>query len=148
MTTERNLDLYGDDTRIAGILRDAELWFVVGLGDNPERVAYRVSALLASHGKRIVPIHPSAASVHGQVGYPTVTAAAAALGAPDVDVFLRSELVGPIVDEAIAADAKAVWLQLGVIDEDALTRARKAGLETVMDHCPAQEWPRLGPPTV
>lgn len=146
MTTARNLDLYGDDSRMEAILRDAELWFVVGLGDNPERVAYRVAALLADHGKRIVPIHPSAASVHGQVGYRSVTEAAAAVGAPDVvDVFLRSELVGPVVDEAISAHAKAIWLQLGVIDEDAAARARRAGVDTVMDHCPAQEWPRLGP---
>lgn len=147
MTSDRNLDLYGDDARMRRILRDSRHWFVVGLGDNPDRVAYGVSAMLADRGKDIVPIHPSAASVHGQTGYPSVTAAAEALGAPDVvDVFLRSELVGPIVDEAIAADAKAVWLQLGVIDEAAAARARLAGLDTVMDHCPAQEWPRLGPP--
>ena len=93
-----------------------------------------------------MPIHPRPATVHGEPGYPSIAAAAAALGPPDVvDVFVRSELVGPIVSEAIASGAGAVWLQLGVVDEDAAREARAAGLVTVMDRCPAQDWPRLGP---
>lgn len=134
---------WADPTVIRGLLDDTTTWFVVGLGDNPARAAYRVAEVLLSHGKHVVPIHPSAATVLGQPGFPDVAAAAAAVGQPDVvDVFLRSELVGPVVDEAIDAGARAVWLQLGVIDEDAAVRAADAGLAVVMDRCPAIEWRR------
>ena len=141
-----DVDLYGDDQTVRSLLRDAQVWFVVGLRDNPARAAYGVAALLQSKGKRIVPIHPQPATVHGEPGYPSIAAAAAAVGPPDVvDVFVRSELVGPIVAEAIAADAGAIWLQLGVVDEEAARAAQVAGLATVMNRCPAQDWPRLGP---
>ncbi len=140
------VDLYGDDETVRALLGQAQTWFVVGLRDNPARAAYGVASLLQSKGKRIVPIHPRPTTVHGEPGYPSIAAAAAALGPPDVvDIFVRSELVGPIVSEAIESGAGAVWLQLGVIDEDAAREARAAGLVTVMDRCPAQDWPRLGP---
>ena len=105
-----------------------------------------MARLLINKGKTVVPIHPKAEEVLGQRGYRSVTQAAAAVGTPDVvDCFVRSELVGPVVDEAIAVGAGAVWMQLDVIDEDAARRAQAAGLDTVMDRCPAAEWPRLGP---
>lgn len=138
-----------DDT-IHALLADTHTWAVVGLSDNPSRPAYEVSAFLAAHGKRIVPVHPKAAegplTVHGQTAYPTLADAVAAVGPVDVvDVFVRSELAGAVADEAIAAGAKGVWFQLGVIDEAAAGRVRAAGLAMVMDRCPKIEWPRLGP---
>ena len=139
-------DLYGSDDLVRALLSDAQVWFVVGLSTNRGRAAYGVAQLLIAKGKTVVPIHPKAEEVLGQRGYHSVAEAAAEVGTPDVvDCFVRSELVGPVVDEAIEAGAGAVWMQLDVIDEDAATRAQAAGLDTVMDRCPAAEWPRLGP---
>jgi len=136
-------DLYGDDIRRAHLLRDTEVWAVVGLSENADRAAYGVSRFLQAHGKRIVPIHPAAATVHGERGYPTLSDALFEIGPIDVvDIFVNSSMAGAVVDEAIAIGAGAVWMQLGVIDEQAAQRARNAGLETVMNHCPAIEWPR------
>jgi predicted CoA-binding protein len=138
------------DEAIRRVLAETHTWAVVGLSDNPTRPAYDVAAFLAEHGKRIVPVHPKAAHgplfVHGQQAYPTVTDAAKAVGPLDVvDVFVRSDAAGAVADEAIALGARAVWFQLGVIDESAAARVRAAGLTMVMDHCPKIEWPRLGP---
>ncbi len=116
-------------------------WFIVGLGNNPERVAYEVSERLQRAGKTITPIYPRAEVVHGVQGFATLAEAAATLGAPDVvDVFVRSSAAGEFVDQAIEVGAKAVWLQLGVIDEAAAARAMAAGLDVVMDTCPLIEW--------
>jgi predicted CoA-binding protein len=134
------------DTTIAHLLADAHTWAVVGLGDNPARAAYGVALMLQQHGKRIIPVHPRAAAVHGEPGYPTLAAAAAAVGPIDVvDVFVNSSGAGRIADEAIAIGAGAVWFQLDVIDQAAADRVTAAGLDMVMDRCPAIEWPRLGP---
>lgn len=132
---------YGDPEVIRRLLTDAHVWAVVGLGDNPRRAAYGVASFLQANGKRIVPVHPSAATVHGEPGY----AALADIPFPVdvVDCFVNSSLVGAVVDQAIAVGAKAVWLQLDVIDEAAAARAAAAGLDVVMDHCPAIEAPRL-----
>jgi len=136
----RDSDLYGSDSQVDAILEHAQLWFIVGLSTNTERAAYRVAAILASQGKQIVPIHPSAPTVHGSDGYSSITQAAAALGAPDVvDVFVRSDLAGAVADEAVAVGARAVWFQLDVIDEAAARRVRAAGADMVMDRCPAIE---------
>ena len=131
---------------IRAALTDSTTWFVVGLGDNPAREAYRVAAYLQQQGKRIVPIHPRADVVHGEQGYSTIADAAAALGAPDVvDVFIRSDLAGQFADEAVAAGAGVVWFQEGVIDVDAAQRVVDAGVTMVMDRCPVVEFPRLLP---
>lgn len=133
------------DATIDRLLNDTELWFVVGLGTDPSRAAFGVGMVLQSHGKRIVPIHPRAEEVHGEVGYPTIADAVTAVGVPDVvDVFVNSSRAGAIADDAIAAGAGAVWFQLGVIDEAAAQRVRDAGLDMVMDRCPAIEWRRRG----
>jgi predicted CoA-binding protein len=125
------------------VIRDAlesSTWFVVGLGDNPGRDAYHVSLTLQQRGKRIVPIYPRADVVHGAQGYKTIAEAVEAVGAPDVvDVFVRSDRAGQFADEAIAAGAKTVWFQLGVIDDDAAKRVEEAGLSMIMDRCPAIE---------
>ena len=113
-------------------------WAVVGLSGNRGREAYGVAAFLQGRGKRIVPVHPKAEEVLGEPGY--VRLADIPFDVDVVDCFVRSELVGPVVDEAIEKGAKAVWLQLGVIDEDAAKRADAAGLEVVMDRCPKIDW--------
>ena len=119
------------------------VWAVVGLSGNTARVAYRIGAYLQrTLGRRIVAVHPRAESVHGVPGYARLADVPEPIDV--VDVFVRSELAGAVVDEAIAVGAKAVWLQLGVVDEAAAARAKAAGLDVVMDTCPAIEAPRLG----
>lgn len=113
-------------------------WAVVGLSDNRSRAAWDVAAFLQSRGKRIVPVHPSAPTVHGVQGVATL--ADVPVSVDVVDCFVRSALVGPVVDAAIAIGARGVWMQLGVVDEAAAKRARDAGLTVVMDRCPKIEW--------
>ncbi len=117
-------------------------WAVVGLGNNPERAALGVSKLLQNKGHRIVPVYPRAETVHGEVGYKTLSEIPFEIDV--VDCFVNSNLVGKVVDEAIAIGAKAVWLQLDVIDLEAVDRAKAAGLLTVMDRCPAIEYQKQG----
>lgn len=113
-------------------------WAVVGLSANRAREAYGVAAFLQARGRRVVPVHPRAETVLGEPGYQRL--ADIPFDVDVVDCFVRSELVGPVVDEAIDKGAKAVWLQLGVVDEDAAARAEAAGLEVVMDRCPKIDW--------
>ncbi|KAE8765256.1 CoA-binding protein [Georgenia thermotolerans] len=118
-------------------------WAVVGLSQNTARTAFGVARYIQRDlGMEIIPVHPRAEAVHGATAY---RALADVPGRIDViDVFVRSELAGAIVDQAIAIGAGAVWLQLGVVDEAAAARAAAAGLDVVMDTCPAIEAPRLG----
>ena len=128
---------YGDRATVDRVLA-MPTWAVVGLSTDRSRAAHGVAAFLQARGRRIVPVHPRAEEVHGEAGY-----AHARRGPVPVDVvdcFVRSELVGPVVDEAIAVGAQAVWMQLGVVDEDAAARAQAAGLAVVMDRCPKIEW--------
>ena len=115
-------------------------WAVVGLGNNPERAAFGVAKLLQEKGHRIIPVYPRAEIVHGETGYKTLSEIPESIEV--VDCFVNSSLVGKVVDEAIAIGAKAVWLQLDVIDHEAIERAQKAGLLTIMDRCPAIEYQR------
>ncbi|MFF1509728.1 CoA-binding protein [Streptomyces sp. NPDC058326] len=119
-----------------------DTWAVVGLSTNQQRAAYGVAAVLQRFGKRIVPVHPKAETVHGERGYASL--ADIPFPVDVVDVFVNSEQAGGIADEAVAIGAKAVWFQLDVIDEQAFARTRAAGLDMVMDRCPAIEIPRLG----
>ncbi|WP_406345486.1 CoA-binding protein [Streptomyces sp. NBC_00648] len=119
-----------------------DTWAVVGLSSNERRAAYGVAAVLQRYGKRIVPVHPKAETVHGEQGYPSLDAIPFKVDV--VDVFVNSELAGDVADQAVAAGAKAVWFQLGVIDDAAYERTRAAGLDMVMDRCPAIEIPQLG----
>lgn len=113
-------------------------WAVVGLSNNEFRAAYSVAELLKKKGHRIVPVHPKAEEVQGEKGYASLKDIPFPVDV--VDVFVNSNLAGSVVDEAIAIDAKAVWLQLDVMDEAAIARARDAGLLAVMNHCPAIEY--------
>ena len=132
----------GDADTIERVLA-YETWAVVGLTANPRRPAYGVARFLQQHGKRIVPVNPKAEPVHGEPGYAKL--ADVPFPVDVVDIFRRSDQAGGHVDEAVAAGAKAVWLQLDVIDEAAADRAEKAGLDVIMDHCPAIEWSAHGP---
>ncbi|ELP65175.1 CoA-binding protein [Streptomyces turgidiscabies] len=135
--------MYGDPATIRKILTElGDTWAVVGLSTNPQRAAYRVAEVLQRHGKRIVPVHPKAETVHGEQGYASL--ADIPFDVDVVDVFVNSTLAGQVADEATAIGAKAVWFQLDVIDEAAYDRTRAAGLDMVMDRCPAIELPRLG----
>ncbi len=116
---------------------------LVGASDNPGRASFGVMKFLQDRGFRVIPVNPriTGEHVHGEFVWREL----AQIGEPIdlVDVFRRSEEVGPVVDDAIAAGAKAVWMQLGVIDEAAAARAEAAGLKVVMDRCPKIEIARL-----
>lgn len=122
------------------MLDDLETWAIVGLSGNPDRTAYEIAALLQKRGKRIVPVHPSAPTVLGEQGYATLADVPFPIDV--VDVFRKSDSAGQFADEAVAVGAKAVWFQLGVIDEAAFERTIAAGVPMVMDTCPAIEWRR------
>ncbi|WP_433887769.1 CoA-binding protein [Streptomyces sp. CA-111067] len=137
--------MYGDEVgadAVRRILKDSgDTWAVVGMSNNTSRAAYGVAAVLQRFGKRIVPVHPKAETVHGEQGYASL--ADIPFPVDVVDVFVNSALAGAVADEAVAVGAKAVWFQLGVIDDAAFDRTRAAGLDMVMDRCPAIEIPLL-----
>lgn len=117
-------------------------WAIVGLSNNPDRAAFGVAKLLIEKGHTIIPIHPKAEQVHGQIGYTKLSEVPVKIDV--VDVFVNSELAGAVVNEAIEVGAQGVWLQLDVIDEGAITRAKDAGLLAVMNRCPAIEYKKRG----
>ncbi|MQY07275.1 CoA-binding protein [Actinomadura macrotermitis] len=121
-------------------LLDHRVWAFVGLGDSPDREVHRQAGLMKQRGKTIVPVHPDGAEVLGEPGYRSLAEVPGEIDV--VGVYRRSEFAGQVVDEAIAAGAKAVWMPLDVVDEAAAQRARDAGLDVVMDRCPAVEWAR------
>lgn len=131
-----------DPAVIRRLLTTRGTWAVVGLSTNRARAAYGVAAFLQDLGQRVVPVHPRAETVHGAAGVRRVDEVDGPVDV--VDVFVNSSRAGAVVDQAIAAGAGAVWLQLGVVDEDAAARAAAAGLDVVMDACPAIEGRRLG----
>ena len=118
-------------------------WAVVGLTAHHYRVAYGVAGFLQDRGMRVVPVNPRAESVLGEKGYAQLSDIDFPIDV--VDIFRRSDQAGQHVDEAIAIGAKAIWLQLGVIDELAAQRAADAGLDVIMDTCPKIEWAAHGP---
>jgi predicted CoA-binding protein len=133
---------------IERILRETETWAVVGCSSNPDRPSHGVARTLMRSGFRMIPVNPRETEVHGEPAYADLFSAqdaAVAAGHPIevVDIFRNAALAGIHVDEAVEIGAKAVWLQLGVIDEEAAGRAERAGLWVVMDRCPAIELPRL-----
>jgi hypothetical protein len=126
-----------DDT-VRHVLTAYRTWAVVGASPDPFRDSASIASLLERHGYDVVRVNP-----RWDEAYPSLEAAAAEHEIEVVDVFRRSDQAGAHVDEAVAIGARAVWLQLGVIDEAAAGRARDAGLHVVMDRCPRIELPRL-----
>ena len=136
------------DEDIAELLRNARTIAMVGASDRPDRPSYGVMKFLQSHGYRVIPVNPEITGehVHGEFVWREL----AQIGEPIdiVDIFRRSDAAGEAVDQAIAVGAKAVWMQLGVIDEAAAKRAEAAGLTVVMNHCIKIEILRLRVPSV
>jgi len=132
-----------DAQDIADLLNETRTIALVGISDRPDRPSYGVMKTLQDHGYRVLPVNPQIAGehVHGEF----VWASLSDIGVPIdmVDIFRRSEAAGDAVDDAIAAGAKAVWMQLAVINEAAAARAEAAGLKVVMDRCPVIEIRRL-----
>ena len=138
-----NHDSYSDDY-LRGIFRRVKTIAMIGASPRPDRPSYRVMSFLQSKGFRIIPVNPQAAgeTIHGEKVYATLAEIPEAIDM--VDVFRRSELVAPVVDEVIAKGAKIVWMQLGVRDDASAARAEAHGIDVVMNRCPAIEMPRLG----
>ena len=138
-----NHERYSDDylRRIFAAVKTIAL---VGASSRPERPSNRVMAFLQRKGFRVIPVNPQAVgqTIHGT----SVAGSLSEIAEPIdmVDIFRRSDQVAPVVDEAIAKRAKIVWMQLGVRDDQAAAKAEAAGLDVVMDRCPAIEMPRLG----
>lgn len=128
---------------IEGILRGSRTIAVVGLSDKPERPSYGVASYLLEKGYRIIPVNPRIKDWRGIRAYGSLREIPAGEKVDVVDIFRRSEDVPPIVDDAIAIGARAVWMQLGIVNEEAAARARAAGLGVVMDRCMKVEHARL-----
>src|SRR5215207_655767 len=127
---------------IRAILTGARVWAVVGCSPSRHRDSHRIAALLQRRGHRVIPVNPAAHEILGERAYPRLADIPEPVDV--VDIFRRASKAGAHVDEAIAIGARAVWMQLGVVDDAAAARARAAGLAVVMDRCPAIELPRLG----
>lgn len=132
---------------IQHLLTQTHTWAVVGCSPNPARDSHRIAAMLQREGFRVIPVNPT---VQGELLGERIYASVADIPAEEhvdvVDIFRRSDQAGAHVDEAVAAGAAGVWMQLGVIDEGAAERARDAGLRVVMNRCPAIELPRMSTP--
>ena len=129
-----------DPAQVVREVLDLHTWAVVGLRQNPARPAYGVAQFLQQQGKRVVPVHRTPQDVFGEQAYPQLADIPHPVDV--VDVFVNSTLAGDVADQAVAIGARAVWFQLGVIDDDAAERVRAAGLLMVMDRCSVIEWPR------
>ena len=132
------------DADIKALLEETRTIAMIGASDRPDRPSYRVMQTLQAHGYRVIPVNPQITGehIHGEFVFRELSQ----LGDPIdlVDIFRNSAAAGEAVDQAIAAGAKSVWMQLGVIIEVAAARAEAAGLKVVMNRCPAIEIPRLG----
>ncbi len=133
-----------DDDGIRTLLAEARTIALVGASDRPDRASYGVMAYLQQRGYRVIPVNPQITGehLHGEFVFRDLDQ----IGEPIdiVDIFRNSAAAGEVVDAAIAAGARAVWMQLGVVNEAAAARAEAAGLQVVMDRCPRIEIPRLG----
>lgn len=135
------MDKYANQETIERVLTNYRTWAIVGLSENPDRPSHRVASFLQSQGFRIIPVNPVADEILGEQAYRDLDSIPEPVEV--VDIFRRASLAGRHVDEAIEIGAQAVWMQLDVVDDAAAERAMKAGLEVVMDRCPAIEYPRL-----
>ena len=129
------------DDEIREILTIPMTVAVVGCSPDPNRDSYKVARALQTMGHRVIPVNPQAREIFGVRCYASLRQIEEPVGM--VDVFRRSELVPEIVEDTIAIAARILWLQLGVIHEEAAARARSVGITVVMDRCPAVEYRRL-----
>jgi predicted CoA-binding protein len=129
------------DATIKEVLSTPQTIAVVGCSPHPERDSHRIAKLLQAKGHRVIPVNPGHREILGEPCYPNLRDIPGHVDM--VDIFRRSEHVAPIVDDAIETRAKIVWMQLGVIDEQAAAKAQNAGLLVIMDRCPAIEYRRL-----
>lgn len=136
------------DNDIFDLLSQSRTIAVVGASDRPERPSWGVMRFLQEHGYRVLPVNPQITGLHVHGEYVWRDLSQAGEPIDIVDIFRNSAAAGEAVDQAIAAGAKAVWMQLGVVNEDAAARAEAAGLKVVMNRCPKIEIPRLGVPKV
>ena len=128
---------------VRDILEKSKVIAVVGLSPKPERDSHEVAKYLQGQGYRIVPVNPRADTILGEKSYPDLASIPEKVDV--VDIFRRSDDVPPVVDQAIDIGAKAVWMQLGIVNEDAAAKAREAGLGVVMDRCMLVEHRNLVP---
>ena len=126
---------------VEDILKGSKTVAVGGLSPKPDRPSYDVARYLQARGYRIIPVNPQATEILGEKSYPSLSAVPAPVDV--VDIFRRSEDVPPIVDEAVRAKAKVVWMQEGIVNEQAADAARRVGLDVVMDRCMQKEHKRL-----
>ncbi|NEY89399.1 CoA-binding protein [Tabrizicola oligotrophica] len=139
-----SLDAPAEDARIARILTEVKTIALVGWSPKPDRPSHRVAAYLVRRGYRVIPVNPGQAGLDSGLGE-VVRASLAEVGPVDmVDIFRRSEHVPPVVEAALASGAKVIWMQLGIENAEAAAKAGAAGMEVVMNRCPAIEIPRLG----
>jgi uncharacterized protein len=132
------------DADVREMLTATRTWAVVGCSPDPSRDSHRIAAMLKQRGFDVIPVNPREDEILGERCYPSVQAIPEDVTVDVVDIFRRADQAGEHVDEAIARDGvKGVWMQLGVIDDDAAKRAKRAGLLVAMDRCPAIELPRL-----
>jgi predicted CoA-binding protein len=126
---------------IPELLRNSKTIAVVGLSSKKFRPSYGVAEYMQAHGYRVIPVNPNESEVLGEKSYSSLEEIPEHIDV--VDVFRRSEFVGPIVDSAIRIGANAIWMQEGVVHEDGARKAREAGLSVVMDRCILKEHMRL-----
>ncbi len=131
------------DDEIKDVLRESKNIAVVGLSPKQDRPSFRVASYLKAQGYRIIPVRPGIGEVLGEKAYPRLTDIPPEIEIDVVDIFRRSEEVLPVVEEAIRRRAKTVWMQEGIINEDAAQKAEAAGLKVVMDRCMLKEHQRL-----
>ena len=126
-------DQYQSPVTIDEILRDCRTIAVVGLSSNPARPSHGVAGYMKAQGYQVIPVNPNETQVLGESAYPSLAAVPGTIDL--VNIFRKSEDVLPIVEEAIARGAKAVWMQEGIVNEQAAVRAGESGLLVVMDRC-------------
>lgn len=124
---------FADSNTISGIIKNSKIIAVVGLSDKPDRPSFSVASYLKDKGYKIIPVNPTRDEILDEKSYPDLISIPGPVDV--VDVFRKSEAVGPIVDEAIKIKAQAIWFQLGVINIEAARKAVDAGLKVVMDRC-------------
>lgn len=132
--------MYSDRT-LKDILSSTKTIASVGLSSNPEKVSYGVGAYLLEQGYQVIPVNPTAVEILGEKVYPDLESVPENIDV--VQVFRRPEDIPPVVDAAIKAGAKVVWMQLGIVNDEAEQAAREAGLQVVMDRCMRAEHMRL-----